>query len=262
MRDRGLRSLHCARERKSREELQRSGGIGGERRNSDDRRAWRGRTEFRSRSVDRAPGTAMRLLPVRNDYGGQRIFGNESRAHGRAVCRSDHQYLPMRDTFAHSGRGAGFGGAEKRKGCPVMNRRKFLLGGATAAGALIVGYAVWPSGRLGKADLLAAKSGERFLANWIKLANDGTITVVVPHCDMGTGIYTSLSQMAADELDADWTKVRAETAPADPLFANSAMAEGFALEELNVPGDRIPTFLKGPTIGSMRIIAVYMDLQT
>ena len=143
-----------------------------------------------------------------------------------------------------------------------MNRRKFLLGGATAAGALIVGYAVWPNGRLGKADLLAAKSGERFLANWIKLADDGTITVVVPHCDMGTGIYTSLSQMAADELDADWTKVRAETAPADPLFANSGMAEGFGLEELNVSGDRIPTFLKGPTIGSMRIIAEHMDLQT
>jgi isoquinoline 1-oxidoreductase subunit beta len=144
----------------------------------------------------------------------------------------------------------------------MMNRRRFLLGGATAAGALIVGYAVWPSGRLGKADLLAAKSGERFLANWIKLANDGTITVVVPHCDMGTGVYTSLSQMAADELDADWTKVRAETAPADPLFANSAMAEGFGLEEINVSPDRIPRLLKGATIGSMRLIAEYMDLQT
>lgn len=143
-----------------------------------------------------------------------------------------------------------------------MNRRKFLLGGATATGALVVGYALWPSGRLGKADLLAAKSGERFLANWIKLANDGTITVVVPHCDMGTGIYTSLSQMAADELDADWTKVRAETAPADRLFANSAMAEGFALEELNVPGDQLPRYLRGTTVSSLRILAEYMDLQT
>jgi isoquinoline 1-oxidoreductase subunit beta len=143
-----------------------------------------------------------------------------------------------------------------------MNRRKFLLGGATAAGALIVGYAVWPSGRLGKADLLAANPGERFLATWIKIANDGTITVVVPHCDMGTGIYTSLSQMAADELNADWARVRTETAPSDPLFANSALAQGFGLEELNVSPDRIPTLLKGTTIGSMRIIAEYMDLQT
>jgi len=47
----------------------------------------------------------------------------------------------------------------------------------------------------------------------IKIGDDDIITVVVPHCDMGTGIFTSLSQMAAEELDADWEKVRAETAP-------------------------------------------------
>jgi len=143
-----------------------------------------------------------------------------------------------------------------------MNRRKFLIGGATAAGALIVGYAVWPSGRLGRANLLAAKPGERFATTWIKLANDGTITIIVPHCDMGTGIFTSLSQMAADELDADWTKIRAETAPSEPLFANSAMAEGFALEEENVALESIPNSLRGPAVNSMRLIAEYMDLQT
>ena len=143
-----------------------------------------------------------------------------------------------------------------------MNRRKFLIGGATAAGALIVGYAFWPSRRLARADLLAAKSGERFLASWIKLANDGTITVVVPHCDMGTGIFTALSQMAADELDADWDKVRAETAPADPLFANGPLAEGFALEQVNIRGDSIPAFLRGSATGSLRVLAEYLDVQT
>jgi isoquinoline 1-oxidoreductase beta subunit len=143
-----------------------------------------------------------------------------------------------------------------------MNRRKFLVGGATAAGALIVGYAFWPSRRLARADQLAAKSGERFVASWIKLANDGTITVVVPHCDMGTGIFTALSQMAADELDADWDKVRAETAPADPLFANGPLAEGFALEQVNIRGDSIPGFLRGSATGSLRVLAEYLDVQT
>ncbi len=33
-----------------------------------------------------------------------------------------------------------------------------MIGGATAAGALIVGYGLWPSGRIGRANLLAAKS--------------------------------------------------------------------------------------------------------
>lgn len=145
----------------------------------------------------------------------------------------------------------------------MMTRRKFLIGGATAAGALIVGYGLWPSGRMARMDVLAAKPGERFLANWIKIANDDdTITVVIPHCNMGTGILTSLSQMAADELDADWSKVRAETAPADPLFANSAMAEGYVLDERNIRADSIPGFLRGAASSTFRLIAEYMDLQT
>jgi isoquinoline 1-oxidoreductase subunit beta len=143
-----------------------------------------------------------------------------------------------------------------------MNRRRFLIGGATAAGALVVGYAFWPSRRLARADQLAAKSGERFVASWIKMANDGTITVVVPHCDMGTGIFTALSQMAADELDADWSKVRAETAPADPLFANGPLAEGFALGQVNIRDDSIPGFLRGTATSSLRVLAEYLDVQT
>ena len=143
-----------------------------------------------------------------------------------------------------------------------MNRRRFLIGGATAAGALIVGYGLWPSRRLLHTNMMAAKPGERFLATWIKIANDGAVTVVIPHCDMGTGIFTSLSQMAAEELDADWSTMHAEAAPADPLFANTPMAEGFALEETNVKLDSIPSVLRGTTANSMRIIAEYMDLQT
>jgi len=143
-----------------------------------------------------------------------------------------------------------------------MNRRKFLIGGATAAGALIVGYAFWPTRRLARADQLAAKPGERFVASWIKIANDGTITVVVPHCDMGTGIFTALSQMAADELDADWATVRAETAPADPLFANGPLAEGFAVKKVNIRDDSIPGFLRGAARNSLRVLAEYLDVQT
>lgn len=142
-----------------------------------------------------------------------------------------------------------------------MNRRKFLIGGATAAGALIVGYAVWPDHRLEHIDEMAAGPDERFLATWIKLANDGTITVVIPHCDMGSGTYTPLAQMAADELDADWTKIRTITAPSDPLFANGALAEGFGLAS-HISWESIPSFLRGPAAGSMRLIAEHMDLQT
>jgi isoquinoline 1-oxidoreductase beta subunit len=136
-----------------------------------------------------------------------------------------------------------------------------LLGGAGAAGALVVGYALWPSHRLEKANALAAKQGEQFINNWIKIARDDTITVVVPHCDMGTGIYTALPQMAAEELDADWDKVHVEAAPADAIFANGALAEGFILSGQNIGPDQIPTFLRGTVANTFRTIAGYMDLQ-
>ena len=60
----------------------------------------------------------------------------------------------------------------------VSTRRMILLGGLGAAGALVVGYALWPSGRIGRINRLDARARERFVNNWIKIAQDGTITIV------------------------------------------------------------------------------------
>jgi isoquinoline 1-oxidoreductase beta subunit len=136
-----------------------------------------------------------------------------------------------------------------------------ILGGLGAAGALVVGYALWPSTRIARANAMAAKAGERFVSSWIKIGQDDIVTVVIPHCDMGTGIFTALSQMAAEELDADWTKVRAETAPSDPLFANGALAEGFILSGRDIYPENIPAFIRGTVANSFRGIAQFMDLQ-
>jgi isoquinoline 1-oxidoreductase beta subunit len=143
----------------------------------------------------------------------------------------------------------------------VITRRKVLLGATAATGTLIVGYALWPSGRLRQADRLAAKSGERFLAYWIKISDDDTVTVVIPHCDMGTGIFTALLQMAAEELGADWGKTRAETAPPDPLFANGALVEGFALSHEGMRRDSLPAFLQGSVLAAGNRLAQFMDIQ-
>ncbi|HEX4301310.1 MAG TPA: molybdopterin cofactor-binding domain-containing protein [Rhizomicrobium sp.] len=143
----------------------------------------------------------------------------------------------------------------------LPSRRMILLGGLGATGALVVGYAVWPSHRLERDDALAAKPNEKFISNWIKIATDGTITVVVPHCDMGTGIFTALPQMAAEELDADWGQVRSEAAPPDPLFANGALAEGFILSGQDMTADDLPAFLRGTVANTFRTVAGFMSLQ-
>jgi isoquinoline 1-oxidoreductase beta subunit len=137
----------------------------------------------------------------------------------------------------------------------ASTRRMVILGGLGTAGALVVGYAVWPNGRIGRIDKLDAKPGERFVNNWIKIGQDDSVTIVVPHCDMGTGIYTSLPQMAAEELDADWSKVHVEAAPADVDFANGAMIEGFALN-----GAQVPTFLKGMAANTFRFMAANLSV--
>ena len=137
----------------------------------------------------------------------------------------------------------------------MHTRRTVLLGVGGAAGALVIGYALWPNGRIAAANRIDAADGEKFVTNWIKIANDDTITVVIPHCDMGTGTFTSLTQMAADELDSDWSRMRAEQAPPDAVFANGAMIEGFALN-----GKTVPPFLTGIASNTFRFMAANVSI--
>ncbi len=133
--------------------------------------------------------------------------------------------------------------------------RRVVLGVGAGAGALVIGYALWPSHRLERDDAADATTGEHFLGNWIKVASNGTATVVIPHCDMGTGIFTSLTQMAAEELDLDFDKVTAEQAPPDTLFANGVFVEAFLLSGMGVAPDGIPAFLKGTVDNTFRFLA-------
>lgn len=103
---------------------------------------------------------------------------------------------------------------------PRTTRRKFLIGGAAATG-LLIGYAVWPRNRPLN---LVARDGEQIINGWLKIGIDGQVTVMVPQAEMGQGVYTSLPQIVADELGADWRTVGVEPAPLHPVYANTAMA--------------------------------------
>ena len=49
--------------------------------------------------------------------------------------------------------------------------------------------------------------------------------VAVPQAEVGQGVYTSLPQILADELGADWRTIGVEPAPLSPLYANVLLAE-------------------------------------
>lgn len=105
-----------------------------------------------------------------------------------------------------------------------------LLGGGLALG--LAGIAFAPN-RLGVAR--NGRDGAPQLTTWVKIAGDNTVTAIVPHCEMGTGVHTALAMMLAEELEADWNLVRVEEAPATDDYANGYLVRVFLPVVASVP---------------------------
>src|SRR6185503_13359754 len=84
-----------------------------------------------------------------------------------------------------------------------MTRREFLKAGAgltfafTFSGSAIANEKSMPVGA------------------WVRISPDGTVTILSTGAEMGQGSSTSLPLILAEEMDADWSKVKIEFAPAD-----------------------------------------------
>src|ERR1700733_8879502 len=94
-----------------------------------------------------------------------------------------------------------------------ISRRGFMIG---AAGLT---FAVGAGLRPGAAE--AARSGEVALSPWVTISTDDKVAIMSPAAEMGQGSLTSLPLILAEELDADWAKVRVVVAPPnDDLYKN------------------------------------------
>jgi isoquinoline 1-oxidoreductase beta subunit len=107
-------------------------------------------------------------------------------------------------------------------------RRTFLKGtGSAVLAALTIGFEWGGSTRRAVARSLSEKTATepRFAPNaFLRIGADDSVTVIAKHLEMGQGAYTGIATVVAEELDADWTKVRVESAPADvKLYANSIL---------------------------------------
>src|SRR5512143_1830008 len=105
-----------------------------------------------------------------------------------------------------------------------LSRRRFLQGSA----GLTLGFFL-----PGLADAAAAGPGTagegaigaiNFEPNaFLRIGSDNTVTVIAKHLEMGQGTYTGLATLVAEELDADWSRVRVEGAPADAKRYNNLL---------------------------------------
>src|SRR5258707_5373838 len=70
----------------------------------------------------------------------------------------------------------------------------------------------------------AGSGAAAFVPNaFVRVGLDDTVTVLIKHIEFGQGPFTGLSTLVAEEMDADWSKVRAEHAPANAeLYKNLA----------------------------------------
>src|ERR1700691_6764783 len=108
---------------------------------------------------------------------------------------------------------------------PASTRRDFLKSaGSVGAMALTIGFEWGGSARRAWAAPIAAHAGAIFAPNaFVRIGSDDSVTVIAKHVELGQGAYTGIATVLAEELDADWTQVRVESAPADAKrYANLA----------------------------------------
>jgi len=104
---------------------------------------------------------------------------------------------------------------QRREG---VSRRDVVVGAALVGGALVVGCS--------PADLMSAGSKVEVGAfgPFIRFDPDGAVTVLSKHIEFGQGNHAGLAAIVAEELDADWSRVKVIHAPANAkLYANGGM---------------------------------------
>jgi isoquinoline 1-oxidoreductase beta subunit len=96
----------------------------------------------------------------------------------------------------------------------ITSRRTFLKTAALSGASLIIGF---DGSRLLRGT--EAVAAERFKPNaWIRIDSAGTVTLTIGKSEMGQGVRTSLAMLLAEELEADWSRIKLVQASPGPDF--------------------------------------------
>ncbi len=107
------------------------------------------------------------------------------------------------------------------------NRRDFLKITSMTGGGLLLGFS-WFSAEAETPVIMtnANFTGELGFNSYLSIATDGTITIFSPNPELGQNIMTSFPMIVAEELDADWTKVKVVQAPLDTVKFDRQLTGG------------------------------------
>ena len=110
-------------------------------------------------------------------------------------------------------------------------RRDFLKSGALAGAGLVIGVHLPGTSRatdLAAKDTLAPNA-------YLRVAPDGTVTVMVARSELGQGTSTALAMLVAEELEADWRTVRIEQAIPGPAYGDTSTGGSNSIRSLWKP---------------------------
>jgi isoquinoline 1-oxidoreductase beta subunit len=116
-----------------------------------------------------------------------------------------------------------------------ISRRAFMGGAA----GLSFGFAV------GLPKSAEAQAAQGRLNAYVSIATDGTITIQQPVAEMGQGISTGLPLIVAEELDADWSKVRVVQSPIDPAYHHPIFKAQYVVASISTLGYWTPLRMAG-----------------
>ena len=107
---------------------------------------------------------------------------------------------------------------------PGLTRRKFLEFTTIAGAGLTLGVVLPAAAKKGSLTVLGVEGtpGD-YSTPFVRIDPDNTVTVICKHVEAGQGVWTGLPAVVAEELDASWSQMRAESSPAQvPTYGNFA----------------------------------------
>ncbi len=101
-----------------------------------------------------------------------------------------------------------------------ITRRHFLKASVAATGGLLIGC------DLNGTATAEATDEATFAPNaWVRIDPDGQVTAIVGSSEMGQGVMTAIPMLLVEELEAEWSAIRTEFAPADKAYTNPIIGQ-------------------------------------